>query len=332
MDIIKIGEPIITRMGTVVTRYVENGRLYKSIDFEKSANKYARQNGLVKTVVRYGERNKPETVYDTFERQIIRNTEKPTEGIKVAPSTRGRKKGSGKTPKPTTPKSKAETPTVEPKETPAIPKPVETKPTEPVDLEPKKVTTSEDNTPKLIPISADSFTGETTKKLFKKIQKYVKLAGLNGSIKDAKIMSEEGYSAGRDSTYSQIKKSADIVLSVNRIDGDLHLTLGRNNLDNSRNFTLFDVLFDKNGQMKEGKLPLERISFNRYGANVRRLKKQGMQFLPVGENDREWSNTAGTIISPSSDSNIWYSKEDNAVGGAFEIFMELARLHTSIFK
>ena len=75
MNIIKIGEPIITKLGTVVSRYVENGKMYKLIDFSKSANKVAKEKKLVKTLVTYGEGNKPAKIYDTFEHSL---TKKPT--------------------------------------------------------------------------------------------------------------------------------------------------------------------------------------------------------------------------------------------------------------
>ena len=303
MNIIKIGEPLVTKAGTVITKYVEDGRLYKSIDFQHSTNRCAQQKGLVKTVVRYGKRNQPESIFDTFERKVVRAEAKPVE---------------------TPLKPQAE------------PKKVETKPITESEVKPvEKTETVGKNsagTERVIPISTDNFNGETAKKLYQKIHKYVKLAGENGSVKDAKIMSEEGYDLGRKTKFSQLKKSADVVLSVNRVDGDLHIALGRNNKDKSREFMLFDAIFDKNGQMKEGMFPLEKMTFNRYGNNTRRLKKQETCFLPVAENDREWLSTSGLRISPSSSENLWYVNEDNAVGGAFEVFLELARLHTSILK
>ena len=70
MEIIKIGEPVITKTGTIVQRFIKDGRLYKSIDFSNSVNKIAQQKGLIKTIVEYGEGNKPERIKDTFERVV----------------------------------------------------------------------------------------------------------------------------------------------------------------------------------------------------------------------------------------------------------------------
>ncbi len=73
-EIIKVGEPLITKTGTVVSRYIENGRFYKSVDFSKSINKIAKQKGLLKTVTLYGDGNCPVQIFDTFEHKI-KNTE-----------------------------------------------------------------------------------------------------------------------------------------------------------------------------------------------------------------------------------------------------------------
>ena len=75
MGIIAIGEPFVTKMGTVVKRYIENGRMYKSIDFSQSANRIAKEKGLVKKVVTYGEGNRPTNIADTFEKAEIKPIE-----------------------------------------------------------------------------------------------------------------------------------------------------------------------------------------------------------------------------------------------------------------
>ena len=79
MNIIKIGEPITTGTGTKISKYIENGRLYKLIDFEHSTNRAAKEKGLIKTVVKYGEGNKPVEYTDTFERTTKLPVTKPTE-------------------------------------------------------------------------------------------------------------------------------------------------------------------------------------------------------------------------------------------------------------
>ena len=76
MGIIEVGNPLVTRKGTIVKKYIENGRFYKSIDFSNSVNKIAQQRGLIKTIVEYGEGNKPERIKDTFEYIINLSTAK----------------------------------------------------------------------------------------------------------------------------------------------------------------------------------------------------------------------------------------------------------------
>jgi len=61
------------------------------------------------------------------------------------------------------------------------------------------------------------------------------------------------------------------------------------------------------------------------------MKKHNTQFMPIAGNDREWDYN-GLRISGTNSDNLWYSGEDDAVGGAFEIFIEFARLYTSILK
>lgn len=335
MDIIRIGNPVITRMGTVVTRYVENGRLYKSVDFSKSANKHAQQKGLIKTVVRYGEKNKPECVYDTFERRIARNEAQPTLGIEPPKSKRGRKKGSVAKSKvaepkketsnnlPTEPKPAEKKPEVKvpPKIKPAVTKPAP----KPTGITKPIINTIPADGQRLVKISTDSFKRESAKQMYSGIRKYVRLAGENGSISNAKIMTEIGKHDNKT-----LDKGTDILLSVDRRDNKTHLVLGRRHSDKSSD-TLFDALFNKDGQMIEGRHPIEHLSFERRGANVRRMKKHNTQFMPIAGNDREWDYN-GLRISGTNSDNLWYSGEDDAVGGAFEIFIEFARLYTSILK
>ena len=76
MGIILIGEPIITKFGTKVSRYIENGKMYKLIEFSQSNNRVANKKGLKKTLVTYGEGNKPEKINDTFERTVYLNSPK----------------------------------------------------------------------------------------------------------------------------------------------------------------------------------------------------------------------------------------------------------------
>ncbi len=119
--------------------------------------------------------------------------------------------------------------------------------------------------------------------------------------------------------------------SMSRLKINLHLTLTRKDSDIKRSYLLLDAVFDKSGQMINGKFPFKNLTFERQGAkNIRRMKDSENQYLSVAGNDREW-DCFGTRIT-SSCSCIRSADDDNAVGGAFELFMEFARLHTSIFK
>lgn len=85
MNIIKIGEPITTGTGTKISKYIENGRLYKLIDFRHSTNRVAKEKGLVRTTVRYGNGNLPETCFDTFERKIEHGVKKTVTKPEITP-------------------------------------------------------------------------------------------------------------------------------------------------------------------------------------------------------------------------------------------------------
>ena len=93
---------------------------------------------------------------------------------------------------------------------------------------------------------------------------------------------------------------------------------------------ILDVTLDKNGQMINGQFMSEggHWSFERGKNNIRRMNDLfGNAYLPVGNNDREWS-CLGNKISPSDKTK--YIQFWESVQGAFEIFLELARLKTVI--
>lgn len=322
MDIIKVGEPVVTKMGTVVSRYIENGRLYKSIDFQNSANKYAKQKGLVKTVVQYGEKNKPESVFDTFERKIKKIAPEIANDIKNKQSL-GNSKNTVKTKSADTAVSREK---LSPEKSTAKPK-AKTQPTKQAENLPLKSCGNE----KLVPISANSFKRETSKKLYSKIHQYVKLIGHNGSLtKDVKIMSVKGSGDSKQAgTYSS-NNDADIMLSLKRKGKLLHLILSRKEIKSDKNHLLLEAIFNEDGQMINGRFPYKNLTFERYGANIRRIKCYDKQYTPVADNDREW-DCAGRRISGSCE-YINRAEDDNSVGGAFELFIEFARLYTSIFK
>ena len=301
MEIIKIGEPIITKTGTVITKYVENGRLYKALDFEKSSNRCAKQKGLVRTIVRYGERNKPESIFDTFERKLNTAATTPTANTILPKPKRGRKV----TPKTTETYNKAE------KETP------------------KTTGVKNNNSQKLIPISTDSFKKEAAKEMFSQIRKYVKAVGNNGALnKEIKIMSDEGHFDPGSHYY--LKKKADVFLNINRDkENNILLNITRKTVDKTDTHTLLEAAINKDGQMIKGRYPYNNLTFERYGSNLRRMKKNNTQYMPISGNDREWE-WHNCRLSGSCADGRREATDNNSVGAAFEVFIELARLYTKI--
>ena len=110
---------------------------------------------------------------------------------------------------------------------------------------------------------------------------------------------------------------------------NIHINLYRESYTQPKNETLLDVLLNKDGQMIEGRFPSKHLSFERYGANVRRMTCFGKQYLPVSGNDRAWSCLGKGMIGRGED---MLGKDESTICGAYELFIELARLHTSIYK
>lgn len=178
----------------------------------------------------------------------------------------------------------------------------------------------------LVAISADSFKSESAKKLYTKIQRYFKLIGDYGSIKDTKLFSE----TINDFMYKppfMTKVEADVCLSINKGDKNSNIKLYHKYSNIKKNDdVIFEATLDKNGQMISGHfLPADNLVFERDKRNTRRMRSNfsGDTFLPVGGNDREWSCLGGK--KPSSELLIEESEQ-----GAYEIFLELARLKTAI--
>lgn len=178
---------------------------------------------------------------------------------------------------------------------------------------------------RLIPISADSFRSEYTKKLYSKIQKYFQLIGDSGNIKEVKLLHEKKHCSISKMPYI-IDVDADVCLSVNKGDRNSNLKLYHKFSDGKKNDELmFDVTLDKNGQMIRGQFFPQTVSFVRDKGNIRRMYSaiHGDSYLPVGSNDREWSCLGKENLSS-------HTLTDDSEKSAFEIFIELARLKTSI--
>ena len=188
---------------------------------------------------------------------------------------------------------------------------------------------------KLISISTDSFKFECAKKIYSKMQKYLKLIGNSGSIENIKVMSDKWtYTYTLIDVFKHLGEEADLLLSINKKPDKTHINLSRKLPGKQMKMTVLDALFDKNGQMINGSFAPEHLQFERNGANVRRMIRKGKQYLPVGTNDKEWDflgQRVGSNIKEDFVYNRTILEEDNSAGGAFEVFLELARLKTSIF-
>ena len=178
---------------------------------------------------------------------------------------------------------------------------------------------------RLISISANSFHSEYTQKLYSKIQKYFQLIGNSGNIKEVKLLHEKKhYHISKMPYITDV--DADVCLSVNKGDRNSNLKLYHRFTDgNKKNEFIFDVTLDQNGQMIQGQFFPQTVSFVRDKGNVRRMYSatRGDSYLPVGSNDREWSCLGKENLSS-------HTLIDDSEKSAFEIFIELARLKTSI--
>ena len=120
---------------------------------------------------------------------------------------------------------------------------------------------------------------------------------------------------------------ADVCLSITKNDRNSTIKLYHKFLNSKKNDALIlNASLDKNGQMFKGEFFPENLVFERDGKNIRRMYSnfKGDKYIPVGDNDREWWRYLGKS-KPSSEELIEESEK-----GAFEIFIELARLKTSI--
>lgn len=172
---------------------------------------------------------------------------------------------------------------------------------------------------KLISVNTDSFRTENAKKIYSKIQKYLKLLNKEGSIKNVKILHEN-----RNGKELYVLRESDILLSINRSPDNFKLKLSQKYDDYSHESTLLEANFDKNGQMFLGDYFETQLHFERTNSNIRRMTSQGETYFPVGQNDKEWRSNVRTIGTTSL--------IDCASDGVYEIFLELARLYTSILK
>ncbi len=175
----------------------------------------------------------------------------------------------------------------------------------------------------LIAIATEDLKTETAKKLFTRIHKYCQMTKNGGNISDIKILNEnlKFYNRYR---FEDFTTSVDTLMSIKNDSEKGVLRLYRM-YPNKAKQCVFEAQLDKNGQMVRGMYKYGNLQFERNKDNVRRLKVNNNQRLPHGDNDREWGLT--TEILP-----IYQQYEDDSTRGMLEIFIELARLYTSVYK
>ena len=151
--------------------------------------------------------------------------------------------------------------------------------------------------PRLIKaINKNSLKEDSTKKLYEKIQKYIEIIGKEGKVENVPVDKENGF-------FSIYKKENNFELHVK---------------DKQYN-VLMNASFDKDGQMIEGDLH-SNLFFHRLHKNIRVITDGFKVYHPCGYDDTVWRNGGKRI-----ELNGLYNDVAN-------LFLELARLHTSILK
>lgn len=181
------------------------------------------------------------------------------------------------------------------------------------------------NAQRLTALSADSFKSESAKLIFLKVQKYYKLLGEYGNIKDVKILHEKLHSlSSRQPCENNVE--ADLCLEISKMERNSNLKLYHQYINSKKkNVVVLDATFNKNGQMINGAfLPAENLLFERSNNNARQMYSNFHKafYSPNRNRGKDWLYLGSAL---SSDKLIEESEK-----GVFEIFLELAKLRTSI--
>lgn len=166
-------------------------------------------------------------------------------------------------------------------------------------------------------IDINSFKDDGAKLLYGKIKKYLQIIGNSGKVENVPL-----------------NKSGDMFLSINKNINSVNKT--KILIKNKNNECLMNANFNKDGQMTVG--DFADIHFERTDRNKRTMycsEKRKIttyyesRFLsPHGYDDREF----GFLSSEKSDYITPSAKNGSSKASLFELFIEFARLHTSIFK
>ena len=161
------------------------------------------------------------------------------------------------------------------------------------------------------------------------MRKYFQLIGDNGRIENVKVLNESGrYYENMGQYPSGFNSQAEIFLSIYKNHETSNVILHRKYDAPFDGYIIFNANFDKNGQMVYGKLPPDGLTFERNHCNARKIYRDKKIDLPVSGNDKLWECAGRDLISGNSRTFT----NDDSTKGAFEIFIELARLKTSINK
>lgn len=150
---------------------------------------------------------------------------------------------------------------------------------------------------KLQPIDTNAFKTDGAKILYAKIKRYLQIIGNAGSVKDIPLT-----------------KYGDVFLSI-----DKGIDKTKINIAAKNDISLVKANFNKDGQMIVG--DMGEFHFERTNKNKRTLATSYGTYKPHGYNDKEWGMPDSLLRLAGC--------EDNPI---FEVFLELTRLYTSIFK
>ena len=155
---------------------------------------------------------------------------------------------------------------------------------------------------------------ESGQKIYSRIQKYLRLIGCEGMVNNVTLIKDNETS---------------IILTIDKKAKKTKLIIEENNGSNNT-LNTFNALFDEQGRMINAELNNGNIMFERYGNNVRRLKKREggifRLYLPVGGYDKLWEYSGKSLRLDTDMVKGRYTS------GMSEIFLELTRLGTSLFK
>ena len=175
----------------------------------------------------------------------------------------------------------------------------------------------------LIAVATEDFRTETAKKLYSSIHNLFQNIGNAGNINDVKILSEnlEFYNK---KIRQKFTTNVDTLLSIKKSPNTAVLQLFRQYPSKFKH-CVFEAELDKDGQMVNGSYQIGNLKFERKNYNIRRMQVGERTLLPHGDNDREWNITSEILPALQR-----YG--DNSTRGMYEIFIELARLYTTLYK